>query len=70
MTGQRLPETDGSDLTIAPYDPAQPVTGQADVAGSARNRGSRTAPAQRDQNTPQGAAELRYSGPRSSGAYR
>ena len=64
------------DLTVAPYDPAQPVTDAAGATspaaqGVVRGRTTRSAaPALRDQNRPQGAASRRYSGPRTTGAYR
>jgi hypothetical protein len=62
--------------TVEPYAPALPATGELGAAGPQeqalpRSRTARpAAPAQRDQNRPQGAADLRYGGPKTSGAYR
>ena len=62
------------DLTVAPYEPAQPVTGDTRAPGAASvgtPRGIRSAPpAQRDRNTPQESANRRYTGPQTSGSYR
>ena len=72
-----------SDLTVAPYEPALPATGPASGRaggaagaaaryrpGAAPGQGRPAAPAEPDRNMPQGAADLRYGGPRTSGAYR
>jgi hypothetical protein len=67
---------DGPELTVDRYNPALPATGEpgATAAGEQALPRSRTArasaPTERDRNTPRGAADLRYGGPRSSGAYR
>lgn len=65
------------DLTVAPYEPVQAATGDSAAPSTAPRAvprtatGIRSAPAsQRDQNTPQGAASTRYTGPRTSGATR
>lgn len=61
--GEFRADTDGTDLTIAPYDPVMPATGAAGThaEGAVRRRGTLPAvPARRDQNTPQGAANLRF----------
>jgi hypothetical protein len=60
---------DPAELTVAPV---QPATGAArDRATGFRAAGTRAAaPTPRDQNQPVGAANRRFTGPQTSGAYR
>ena len=70
ISGETPSETEA--LSVAPYEPVQPATGAPSAAPRiAPSVGARSAPAgQRDRNTPQGSAEVRYTGPQSTGATR